>query len=147
MSAAPLPPLASGLAYLGLLPFVVGALLAWLLNRPDDLAAHGFAMLALSVYAATVISFLGALHWGAAMQRHETEGRVYAWAVVPSLLAWAAALMPAYAGLVLHGLLLLGVYALDRARYPAWGLQSWLTLRFRCTVAASLCCFLGAAGT
>ena len=147
MSAAPLPPLARRLAYLGLLPFATGALLAWLLNRPGDLDVHAFAMRAFSAYAAVVISFLGALHWGAAMQRHETRGSVYAWAVVPSLLAWAAALMPAYAGLALHGALLLGVYALDRMHYPAWGLQAWLTLRFRCTLAASLCCFLGAAGT
>ena len=147
MSASALPAGAARLAYLGLLPFAAGALLAWLLNRPGDLDAHAFAMRAFSIYAATVISFLGALHWGAAMQRHEVQSSVYAWAVVPSLLAWAAALMPAYAGLALHGALLLGVYALDRARYPAWGLQAWLTLRFRCTVAASLCCFLGAAGT
>lgn len=146
---APVPAAAARLAYLGLLPFVGGMLLAWLLpaGGADTLEAHAFVMRGLSVYAATVISFLGALHWGAAMQRGETAARVYLTAVMPSLAAWLAALMPAYAGLVLHGVLLIACYAVDRGRYPAWGLQPWLTLRFRCTVGASLSCFLAAAAT
>lgn len=139
-----IPHTASRLAYAGLLPFMGGTALAWLLSRPEDLEYHGFAMRALSVYAAVVISFLGALHWGFAMQRG--EGR-FGWAVLPSLLAWVAALMPAYAGLVLHGLLLLVCYVFDRLHYPALGLQHWLTLRFRCTLGAALCCFLAAAAT
>lgn len=141
------PVAARRLAYLGLLPFAAGALFAWLLSRPEDLDAHAQVMRGLSIYAATVIAFLGALHWGAAMQRGDTGASPYLIAVLPSLLATMAALMPAYAGLVLHGVLLLGVYGLDRARYPRWGLQAWLTLRFRCTLGASLCCFLAAAAT
>lgn len=141
------PLAARRLAYLGLLPFAGGALFAWLLSRPEDLEAHAQVMRGLSVYAATVIAFLGALHWGAAMQRGETAAAPYLLAVLPALFAAIAALMPAYAGLVLHGLLLLAVYGLDRLRYPGWGLQGWLTLRFRCTLGASLCCFLAAAAT
>lgn len=143
MSVEPAP-LARRLAYLGLLPFAGGALLAWLLARPDDLSYHAFVMDGLSTYAATVISFMGALHWGFAMLRGQGH---FGWAVLPALLAWLAALMPAYAGLVVHGLLLLGCYAFDRRHYPALGLQPWLTLRFRCTVGAALCCFLAAAAT
>jgi hypothetical protein len=135
------------LAYLGLLPFVFGAGFAWLLSRPEDLDAHAQVMQGLSAYAAVIIAFLGALGWGAAMQRGDPGAVAYALAVVPALLAWVAALMPAYAGLVLHGVLLAAVYLMDRLHYPAWGLQAWLTLRFRCTVVASLCCFLAAAAT
>lgn len=140
---------AQRLAYLGLLPFIGGAVLAWLLPGvgDDTLEAHAFVMRGLSIYAATVISFLGALHWGAAMQRGDAETAVFAWSVVPALLAAVAALMPAYAGLVVHGLLLLVCYGVDRVRYPGWGLQPWLTLRFRCTLAACFCCFLAAAAT
>lgn len=142
------PPVAAArLAYLGLLPFVLGAAFAWLLSRPEDLDAHAQVMQGLSSYAAVVIAFLGALHWGAAMQRGDQTVAAYGWAVLPALLAWVAALMPAYAGLVVHGLLLLGCYLMDRLQYPAWGLKSWLTLRFRCTLVASLCCFLAAAAT
>ena len=49
--------------------------------------------------------------------------------------------------LLSHGLLLLACYGFDRLHYPALGLQAWLTLRFRCTLLAGLCCFLAAAGT
>lgn len=141
------PAAATRLAYLGLLPFVLGAAFAWLLSRPEDLQAHAQVMQGLSSYAAVVIAFLGALQWGAAMQRGDQSVAVYSLAVAPALLAWVAALMPPYAGLVLHGLLLLGCYLMDRLHYPAWGLGAWLTLRFRCTLFASLCCFLAAAAT
>jgi hypothetical protein len=38
-------------------------------------------------------------------------------------------------------------YLVDRKVYPAHGLSHWLTLRFRLTVVASLCCFIGALRT
>jgi hypothetical protein len=41
--------------------------------------------------------------------------------------------------------MLLVCYAVDRQLYPRFGLQAWLTLRFRLTAVTSLCCFLGAA--
>jgi hypothetical protein len=67
--------------------------------------------------------------------------------VVPSLVAWVAVIMPAYAGLVIQGLMLVICYLVDRKVYPAHGLSHWLTLRFRLTVVASLCCFIGALRT
>ncbi|MFO0122393.1 MAG: DUF3429 domain-containing protein [Inhella sp.] len=137
--------LASRLGYAGLLPFVGGAALAWLLARPDYLAEHAFVMQGLSAYAATVIAFLGALHWGLVMR--QPEPGALRWGVWPALLAWVGLLMPAYAGLVVHGVLLLACYAVDRRSYPRLGVGGWLTLRFRCTVLASLCCFLAAAAT
>lgn len=140
--------LASRLAYAGLLPFVAGALLAWLLSRPEYLdSEHPWVMHALSGYAATVISFLGALHWGLAMRAPEAEPGALRWGVVPPLAAWVAVAMPAYAGLVLHGLLLIACYLVDRHHYPRLGVGGWLTLRFRCTLLAALCCFLAAAAT
>lgn len=137
--------LASRLGYAGLLPFVGGAVLAWLLARPDYLDEHAFVMQGLSAYAATVIAFLGALHWGLVMR--QPEPGALRWGVLPALFAWVGLLMPAYAGLVVHGLLLIACYAVDRHQYPRLGVAGWLTLRFRCTVLASLCCFLAAAAT
>lgn len=137
--------LASRLGYAGLLPFVGGTALAWLLARPDHLAEHAFVMQGLSAYAAAVIAFLGALHWGLVMR--QPEPGALRWGVWPALLAWVGLLMPAYAGLVVHGVLLLACYAVDRRSYPRLGVGGWLTLRFRCTVLASLCCFLAAAAT
>ena len=145
--AAPPPRTASWLAYAGLLPFVLGALLAWLIGRADDLAPHAFVVDALSRYGAVIVSFMAALHWGAAMLQ-PAQGEAGFWrAVTMALLAWVAALMPAYAGLVLLGVLLLVQYGLDRRHYPLWQSEGWLTLRLRCTLGAAFCCFLAAGAT
>lgn len=136
-------PLALRLGYAGLIPFVLGALLTWLV-RPD---AHPYVTDALAKYAALIVSFLGGVHWGLGL-RHEapSPGR-FAWAAVALLLAWVAVLMPPYAGLALLGALLLVCYAVDRRAYPAHGLGAWLVLRFRLSAVASLSCFIAAAGS
>jgi len=139
VSSAP-PAVAARLAYAGLIPFVLGALLVWLV-RPD---AHPYATLALSAYAATVVSFLGGIHWGIAMR--DGGNSSFAWGVVPALVAWPAVLMPPYAGLVIHGAMLVVCYLVDRKLYPRHGLAAWLTLRFRLSAVAALGCFIGAAG-
>lgn len=137
-------PTALRLGYAGLLPFVLGAALVWLV-RAD---AHPYVTLMLSCYAAVVLSFLGGVHWGLGMrQQSQAPPMVFAWGVVPGLAAWVAVVMPPYAGLVVHGVMLVACYLVDRRTYPALGAAPWLTLRFRCTVAASLSCFVGAAGS
>jgi hypothetical protein len=67
--------------------------------------------------------------------------------MVPPLVAWLALVMPAHAGLVVLGVMLVVCYLVDRRLYLEKGMGAWLTLRFRLTVIAALCCFLGAAGT
>lgn len=142
---APLPGpglLALRLGYAGLIPFVAGALLTWLV-RPD---AHPYVTLALSAYAAVIVSFLGGIHWGFAMRRAEAVPVLLGWGVTPSLLAWVGVMMPPYAGLVLLGAALVVCYLVDRRVYPAQGAAAWLTLRFRLSAVAALSCFIGAAG-
>ena len=136
-----LNPLALRLGYAGLLPFVVGALLVWGV-RAD---AQPYATLALQAYGAAIVSFLGGIHWGVAFR--DGTPRLFAWGVVPSLLAWVGAMMPASAGLVLLGAVLWLCYAVDRQLYPQHGLGPWLTLRFRLSAVAGAACFIGAAGT
>lgn len=135
-----LPPQALRLGYAGLVPFVVGALLVWLV-RPD---AHPYVTAALSAYAAVIVSFLGGIHWGIGFR--DGTPASFGWGVVPSLVAWPAVLMPPYAGLVVHGAMLVLCYLVDRRGYPRHGLAPWLTLRFRLSGVASLSCFIGAAG-
>ena len=141
---AQLPVNARRLGAAGLLPLVTGALLVWLV-RDDE--AHGFVAQALSVYAALILSFLGGIHWGLAFRHAEPPTRLLVWGVVPSLVAWPAVLMPAWSGLVVHGVMLVACYAVDRRVYPGEGVARWLTLRFRLSAVAALCCFIGAAGT
>ncbi len=140
----PLPPSwAFRLGYAGLLPFALGAALVWLV-RED---AHPYVTAALSAYAAVIVSFLGGIHWGLAFRLPEPPRALLVWGVVPSLVAWLAVLMPAAAGLVVHGAMLAACYAVDRRIYPTQGVGHWLTLRFRLSAVAALCCFLGAAGS
>ena len=131
------------LAMAGLLPFALGALLMWVV-WPE---AHPYVALGLSAYAALIVSFLGGVYWGLAMRNPQAPLSLYAWGLLPSAPAWVAVMMPPSAGLVIDGLLLAGGYLVDRRVYPEQGLADWLTLRFRLSMGAALCCFLGAAAT
>lgn len=132
------------LGHAGLLPFVLGALLVWIGLAPD---LHAFVTLALSAYAAVIVSFLGGIHWGLALRHSAPPASLLWWGVLPSLVAWLAVLMPPFAGLVVHGAMLVACYGVDRRVYPSQGVGHWLGLRFRLSAVASLSCFLGAAGT
>lgn len=133
-------PVALRLGYLGLVPFVLGALLALLIRNEQ---AYEFVVQGLAGYAALVISFLGGIHWGLGMRANVPSPTPFAWGVAPSILAWIALLMPAHASLFIDSLLLVGCYLMDRRVYPAHGLGGWLTLRFRLTVVAVIACLLG----
>ena len=143
MPHSPPSPTALRLAYAGLLPFVLGAALLWVV-RPD---AHPYVAGALSGYAAVIISFLGGIHWGFGFVQPRPAASLFAWGVVPSLVAWVAVVLPPYAGLVVHGVMLIVCYLVDRRVYPLQGAAHWLTLRFRLSAVASLSCFVGAAGS
>ena len=131
------------LGYAGLLPFVLGAALIWIV-RAD---AQPYVAAALSAYAAVIVSFLGGIHWGLGFRAQPAEASRFVWGVLPSLIAWVGVVMPPYAGLVVLGVALIGCYLVDRRVYPRHGAAAWLTLRFRLTVVASLSCFVGAAGS
>ncbi len=135
------------LGYGGLIPFVLLAVLLWLVAT--DL--QGFVAIALTSYAALITSFLGGIHWGigwlAGLRRASaphTQRRHFLWGVVPSLLAWPGLLMPPFAGLAWLGFVLIVSYLADRTLYAGAGLQRWLTLRFRLSAVAALSCFIGA---
>jgi hypothetical protein len=135
------PRLARRWTYAGLAPFVMSALLIWLV-WPD---ARPYVTHALSAYAGVVVALLGGVHWGLAMRHADAPPRLLASGAVLTLLAWAGVVMRPDAGLVVQGLLLAAGYLIDRKVYPAEGLGGWLTLRFRLSVVAALCCFIGAA--
>jgi ABC-type amino acid transport system permease subunit len=135
------------LAYAGLLPFIGLSVLLWLVD-PD---LHPFVALALAGYGVSIVSFLGGIHWGIgfrnASRMHNAPLFNFGWGVVPSLLAWIAITMPAYAGLPLLALILGLCYAVDRKTYPEAGLEEWLPMRLHLTVVAAISCLMGAAAT
>jgi len=135
-------PTISRLGYAGLVPFVVLPCLMWLIN-PELLP---FVSIALGGYAATIVSFLGGVHWGIGFMKGDAAPRFhFIWGVVPSLLAWLALMMPAPGALPLLGLVFVVCYLVDRKTYPAAGLANWLPMRLRLTMVAALSCVLGAA--
>ena len=133
---------AQRLGYAGLIPFVLGAALVWVVS--DE--AYPYVTLALSAYGAVIVSFLGGIYWGVAFQQAQPQPCLWVWGVVPSLLAWVGVMMPPESGMVVLGAVLLLCYAVDRRLYPPLGLSRWLVLRFRLSAVAALSCFLGAAG-
>jgi hypothetical protein len=140
----PVSDTARWLGHAGLLPFLLGALLVWVGLAPE---LHAFVTGAMSAYAALIVSFLGGIHWGLAFRLTAPPASLFVWGVVPSLVAWVAVLMPPHAGLVLHGVMLVACYLVDRRVYPVQAAAHWLTLRFRLSSVAAFSCFLAAAGT
>ena len=140
--------LARYLGYAGLIPFVLLALLAWLLPGEQ---VQSFVSMALAGYAALIVSFLGGIHWGIAWVSARSPTSPPAllrqhllWGVAASLLAWPGLVMPPFAGLIWLGLVLILCYMVDRILYPRIGLQIWLGLRLWLSVVASLSCFMAA---
>lgn len=146
----PMPgPLALRLGYAGLAPFIGGVLFIWLLAGRIAAEPFVFVVGTLTSYAALVTAFVGGLPWGLAMCRpdqDEAPTRQALWAGSACVLAaWVAMNMQPHAGLIVLGTLLIVSYLGDRKLYPRLGAEQWLTLRFRLSGVASLCCFLAAA--
>lgn len=139
------PRIVQALGALAVVPFIAGAILVW----TADAGWHATVALALSAYAAVVIAFIGALHWGLRLRDPSTPGAAprFAWGVVPSIVAWMALLLPPHIGLVIDAAMLVLCFAVDRATYPRDGVAGWLPFRFRLTLVATLCCVAGALGS
>ncbi len=144
------------LGNLGLLPFFLLAVAAYL---PLGASASRFLLIALVGYAAVILSFLGAVHWGLTLLTPKmTRAQAWnslGWGVVPSLLGWLALLLAA-GGLQpwIILLFLLGDIALCRLMdsalvrnypdVPAWylGLRTRLTIGVMIALLIALIAFL-----
>lgn len=128
--------LAWGLGVAGLIPFAVALLLAWWGPTVwQVVATYSFVY-----YSAVILSFLGGVHWGAAIQNaQEGSRRRLVLAMVPSLLAWPALMMNTVSGLwiLLAGFILIGGYDMSRegrVGFPRW----YLTLRAVLTLVVAI---------
>ena len=77
------PPLANLMGFGGLIPFFVCAGAAHSGVAPWA----GLALVICGIYAAVILSFVGAVHWGLAMQSDRSP-RWFVWSVLPALYAW-----------------------------------------------------------
>ena len=137
-----IPASAAWLGALGLIPFV-GLAIALALAAPDLQAALSHALVA---YGATILSFLGGVHWGlgiaraASGQRTGLAGRLTL-SIVPSLAGWAALLTSPFAGLLVLAVAMALMLQVDilTARSgvaPAW--YPRLRIPLSCAVATTL---------
>lgn len=153
-SVGAMPRPAAILGYGGLIPFAIGAIGAWFL--PLEYAA--FMASAQIYYAAIILSFLGAVHWGWALGRDfhtPTMGwEPYGWGITPAVISWLIVVLSVFPApgrpggtlidldqtvtLLIAALLLSLLIDLKRTRegrFPHW----YRRLRLHLTTGAVLC--------
>ena len=126
--------LAHALGVAGLFPFVLLSLGCWLAH-PDWL---GILIRGQLAYGISILSFLGGLHWGAALTcttltRQQTQ-RALIWGVTPSLIALLAAKALLGLGFAVLTLGFICAYLIDKRLYRWYGIADWfIRLRFQLT--------------
>jgi hypothetical protein len=130
------PLMAKFLGYAGLIPFVSLTALLQIV----DVVHQPYVVFALQAYSATILSFLGAIHWGLTMRAEQPSQGMLVWGVAPSLLAWASLLVPPHLGLWSMAAALWACYAVDFKTYVRLGLTHWLPMRLLLTAVSSMCC-------
>jgi len=138
------PAPAAWLGACGLIPFLALAVLATIgAGAWSDMASE-----ALRAYGATILSFLGGIHWGFALRADAPDGqlaRPLAIGVAPQLVGWIALLTPERIGFALLAASIVGVLWADRQAISAATAPSWfLRLRTPLSIAAGACLALAA---
>ena len=136
-----LPPIARLLGPAGLIPFAGLAIGTWL--------GWSWAPAALAAYGATILAFLGAVHWGLGLRAPPSERDAdlarFGLGVVPALVAWIALMLPVASGLVLLAAAILATATAEQVGSRK-GLvpNDYLWLRWLLSAGAAACLVLGA---
>lgn len=145
-----LPKMALYLGYGGVLPFVVLSILSIVNYNTEALVGITVEML-LAIYAAVIISFLGAIHWGVVLAKvdHLSEGdstKMLIYSIIPSLLAWLSFLLSVQYTLLFLGVLVLLCFLADYLllfkSLDVVVKKSFARLRLNLSVVVSLCLLL-----
>jgi hypothetical protein len=144
----------------GLLPFLACALLP----LATDPAWHPLLQRALVAYAAVILAFVGAIHWGIGLMasRDDDAGQVpraaaatasvaagrFAWSVVPALWGWLAMFPSFVSALAMLGIGFIVQLAVDWRVAGALQLPAWyLALRLVLTSGVLLALLLASLAT
>ena len=119
---------ASWLGYLGLLPLIIGCVV--LSAAPHQ---SGQITEVMQAYAAIILTFVGAIHWGRALDLKDTW--LMTVSVIPSLLAWFSLLLSPQWGLPVLMVAFLSMNIFDLGQY--FGMR-WFR-RLRSTLTLALC--------
>jgi len=145
VSSIPTAPLAARqLGYAGALPFVAGALAA----LPVSGFLRDWGVLLLIDFGAIILSFMGGVHWGAAMLREDPSLAPLGKSVAPSLLALVAVLIGGRVGLLLLAAGFAGLLYSDETETAAGRLPAWYpSLRRPLSAIVIGALFVGAVGS
>jgi hypothetical protein len=142
-----LPSIVRILGYAGLIPFIGLAFMVQLADSPNDM----IALESLVAYGAVIVSFLGALHWGACFktigtstQNRWLDHSVWIWGIMPALIAWLAIHIFIPLALLLLAATLIVQRAIDQRAYAYYFANAQMTnaflhMRTHLTVVASVC--------
>lgn len=134
------PASAGWLGALGAVPFIgLAGAMPFLAGAPRMVATH-----ALLAYGATILSFLGGVHWGLATGSQNDRGELASrliLSVIPSLIGWAALLVPETIGLLVLAaaiaiMLWVDLRATRLGHAPPW--YPKLRIPLTCVVVAAL---------
>ena len=102
--------IAKTLGYAGLIPFIIFSIGSWI-----EIPHLHNTIYVLITYAAIILSFMGAIHWGMAMSKTDNkQNKYFITSVIPALAAWFSLLIPEFFSLIvlLTGFILLISYDL-----------------------------------
>ena len=136
-----IPSAAQGFGYVGLVPLIAGAIAVW----TSEVSEVGVVAEAMLFYSATVLSFLGGVRWGMALNnpRSARMASSLTIGIFPPLVAWVMLLIDLQWGLlgtaVAFGLMYASdLFAAKEGTAPAW----YPTLRMPLTIAADVALLL-----
>lgn len=104
------------LGYAGLIPFIACAVV--IASNPQP-AWTSVATDTLRHYAAVIASFLGAVHWGVAADRHDPLPHArLRWGIMPALIAWTLLALPPASAFFGYAFLFAAILFVDRRLLP-----------------------------
>ena len=132
------------LGYLGLIPFIVSSVLVWI---PEY---HHIATQSLTTYAAVIVTFIGGVHWGIAMQTlnaidndHHSVSTQFIFSIIPSLVAWIAVVMNQSYSLLIIAICFVLFWYIEKVFFNKT-LKNWYrSLRTNLTFVATICIVIG----
>ena len=127
---------AKWLGYAGLIPFIVFSIGSWL-----PLPMITDATFLLTAYAAMILSFMGAIHWGVAMANTgDNNGKYFIASVIPALSAWLALIIPQNYAIILLMTGFIGLIIYDWSVEEAQRLPDWyIPMRNKLTLVVVIC--------
>ena len=139
--AQKIPSAAQGFGYVGLVPLIAGAIAVW----TSEVAEVGVVAEAMLFYSATVLSFLGGVRWGLALNnpRSARMASSLTIGIFPPLVAWVMLLIDLQWGLLGTAVAFALMYGSDLFAAKEGTAPPWYpTLRLPLTIAADVALLL-----